>query len=171
MTDDKLEIGGVARAHGIKGEVAIVTHDDDSTILGELEKIFLGDVPYVIVSARATPHKGWLVALEGVADRNAAELLKGKPVFVARTDIEIAEGDVILDDMIGCAVQKADGTPWGTIVGVDAGEMQDVLIIHDGEVERMLPLVDVFVTEIDVDGKLVTVDPPDGLPETRIVGR
>jgi ribosomal 30S subunit maturation factor RimM len=39
-------------------------------------------------------------------------------------------------------------------------------VIHDGDVERLLPLVDAFVTEIDTDARVVTVDPPLDLPET-----
>ena len=31
----------------------------------------------------------------------------------------------------------------------------------------MLPLVDVFVKDIDLDARVVTVDPPEGLPESR----
>ena len=44
----------------------------------------------------------------------------------------------------------------------------DLLVIHDGEIERMLPLVDQFVTNIDVAAGIITVDPPEGLPEDRI---
>ncbi len=38
-------------------------------------------------------------------------------------------------------------------------------MIHDGDIERLLPLVDEFVTAIDVEAGVVTVDPPEGLPE------
>ena len=42
--------------------------------------------------------------------------------------------------------------------------MQDLLVIHDGELERLLPLVDEFVKVIDLSAGVVTVDTPDGLP-------
>lgn len=166
----RVEIGGVARAHGIRGEVVVVTHDPDSTVLDAVERIYVDGIAYAIAGARATP-KGWLVALEGIVDRNAAERLRGKPVEVARDDLALEDGDVLLADLVGCAVQRVSGEPWGTIVAIDAGPGQDLLVIHDGEVERLLPLVDAFVVGIDVAARRVTVDPPDGLPTSPIVHR
>jgi 16S rRNA processing protein RimM len=164
--DARVEIGGIARAHGIKGEVVIVTHDPDSDTLGAVETIYVAGTPRRIVQARDT-HRGWLVALEGVTTRNDAEALRGQVVEVDRDALELDEDDVLLNDLIGCAVKKLDGTPWGTVAAVEAGDFQDLLIIHDGDIERMLPLVDVFVTEIDLDHSVITVDPPEGLPESK----
>ena len=75
----RIEIGGVARAHGIRGEIVIFTHDPDSETLGNVTAIFVGGVERTITNARDT-HRGWLVAIEGVTTRNEAELLQGKPV-------------------------------------------------------------------------------------------
>jgi 16S rRNA processing protein RimM len=164
--DHRIEIGGVARAHGIRGEVAIVTHDPDSVILGSCGVIWIAGVEHTIVEARGT-QRGWLVLLAGIADRNAAELLRGKPVEVSREALELVEGDVVLHDLIGCKVVLPDGTPWGEVAAIDAG-LQDRLVIHDGAIERLLPLVDEFVTNIDLATRTVTVDPPDGLPENKL---
>jgi ribosomal 30S subunit maturation factor RimM len=65
-------------------------------------------------------------------------------------------------------VRRTDGSPWGTIFAVDPGEHQDLLVIRDGEIERLLPLVDEFVTSIDLESGIVTVDPPDDLPEGKV---
>ncbi len=164
--DPRLEIGGIARAHGIKGEVVVHTHDPDSTILGEIDSVWVGGVERTIVKARGT-HHGWLVALEGVATRNDAELLRGQVVEVDRTLLDLEEGEVLLDDMIGCQVVLPDGRAWGTIAAVNLGP-QDQLVIHDGEIERLLPFVDQFVTKIDIAAGVVTVDPPEGIPEDKI---
>lgn len=164
--DQRLEIGGIARAHGIRGEVVIHTHDPDSTILGELDVLWVGGVERKLLAARNT-QRGWLVQLEGVVTRNDAEALRGQAVEVDRAAIPREDGEVLLDDMIGCRVVLPDGRAWGTIAGILLGP-QELLVIHDGEVERLLPLVDAFVTHIDVAGGVVTVDPPEGLPEERI---
>ena len=167
--DARIEIGGVARAHGIRGEVVVITHDPDSEVLASVETVVIGGVERRIASARAT-QRGWLVALDGVATRNDAEALRGQPVEVARELLDLDDDDVLLDDLVGCAVVKLDGTPWGKVAAVEPG-MQDRLVIHDGEIERMLPLVDEFVTKIDLAAGVVTVDPPEGLPEARIRSR
>jgi 16S rRNA processing protein RimM len=164
--ESRIEIGGVARAHGIRGEVVIVTHDPDSSTLGSVPSVFIGGIERKIVQARDT-QRGWLVALEGVATRNDAEALRGQPVEIDRSALELDEEDVLLDDLIGCEVRLADGTPWGKIAEVMVGTHQELLVIHDGEVERLLPLVDQFVTNIDVEAGVVTVTPPDELPEMK----
>lgn len=162
-----LEIGGVARAHGIRGEIIVHTHDPSSDILGQVERVWIGGTPYDVREARDAT-KGWILALVGIETRNDAEKLHGKVLQIDRAALELVDGDVLLDDLVGCAVRLADGTAWGVIAAVDPG-MQDLLVIHDGEIERLLPLVDVFVTNIDLDARIVTVDPPEGLPESRLV--
>lgn len=168
--DPRLEIGGIARAHGIKGEVVVHTHDPDSEILGELESIYVGGVEKKILEARPS-EKGWLVLLEGVATRTDAEHLRGQVVEVDRELLELDDGEVLLDDLVGCKVVKPDGTPWGTVASIELSPAHEILVIHDGEIERMVPLVDQFVTNIDIAAGVVTVDPPEGLPESKVTGR
>jgi 16S rRNA processing protein RimM len=162
----RIEIGGVARAHGIRGEVVIVTHDPDSATLGSVASIYVGGVPRKVVQARDT-QRGWLVALDGITTRNDAEALRGKPVEVDREDLDLDADDILLDDLIDCEVRLPDGTPWGTIAEIMVGTHQDLLVIHDGEIERLLPLVDEFVTSVDLDAGVVTVSPPEDLPESK----
>lgn len=162
----RIEIGGVARAHGIRGEVVIVTHDPDSATLGSVDTIWVAGVERKVIGARDT-QRGWLVALEGVATRNDAEALRGQPVEVDRDALELDPDDVLLDDLVDCEVRLPDGTPWGTVAEIMVGAHQDLLVIHDGEVERLLPLVDEFVTTIDLDKGVVTVSPPEDLPQSK----
>jgi 16S rRNA processing protein RimM len=163
---DRIEVGGIARAHGIRGEVVVHLHDPESTVLEDAATLWVAGRRCEVEKARPGPH-GWLVKLASVPDRNAAELLRGSVVEVDRDAIEVGDDEVLLDDLIGCSVRRVDGSPWGVIVAIDFGA-QDRLIIHDGEVERQLPLVDAFVVGIDVDAGMVTVDPPDGLPESPV---
>lgn len=165
--DPRIEIGGVARAHGIRGEVVIVTHDPDSDTLDGATVVWIDGIERTITAARHT-HRGWLVQLAGIATRTDAEALRGKRVEVDRSALELADDDILLSDLVGCRVLLADGTPWGTIAAIDTHPLQDRLVIHDGAIERMLPLVDAFVTRIDLEAGTVTVDPPPGLPESKL---
>jgi 16S rRNA processing protein RimM len=164
--DARIEIGGIARAHGIRGEVAIHTHDPDSTVLERAESIWIDGIEHRVVEARSTP-KGWLVALAGLETRNEAEALRGRVVEVARETLELDDGDVLLHDLIGLKVQHADGHAWGEIANVEA-DFQDRLVIHHDGQEYLLPLVDELVTNIDLEAGVVTVVIPDGLPSIPI---
>lgn len=159
----RIEIGGVARAHGIRGEIAIVTHDDE-TDLAQLRSLWIAGVEREIVEARDAD-KAWLVSLKGVATRNDAEALRGQAVEVDRDQLDLEDDDVLLADLVGCVVKLPNGMPWGTIAAVDPHDHHDLLVIHDGDIERLLPMVEAFVIDIDMDNGVVTVDPPEGLPE------
>jgi 16S rRNA processing protein RimM len=160
----RVEIGGVARAHGIRGEIVIVTHDPDSDTLGKVESIYVGGIERKITQARDT-QRGWLIALDGITTRNDAEALQGQTVEVDRDMLELDDDDILLDDLVDCEVRLPDGTPWGTVYAVDPGAYQDLLVVHAGEVERLLPLIDEFVKSIDLDAGVIVVEPPEGLPD------
>ncbi|WP_428267482.1 ribosome maturation factor RimM [Haliangium sp.] len=162
---DLIDIGYVARPHGVRGALRVVTHHPESTSLLEVDELYLGRRRYRITSAR--PVQGAvLVELDGLRDRTRAESLRGRAVAVARDAIELDEGELLLADLVGCAVVLPDGSAYGTIAGVEVGP-QDRLVIHDGPIERLLPLVPEFVVDIDLDAERVVVAPPEGLPESR----
>lgn len=165
--DARLEIGFVRRAHGIRGELAIVTHDPESELLADVEAIWIAGRERRVTAARATP-QGWLIALADVPDRTTAETLQGQAVEVARELVPLEDGEVILDDLIGCEARLPSGESWGTIVAIDMGHMQDRLVVHFGDRERLLPVVDQFVGDVDLEAGVVTVTPPDGLPDAPI---
>jgi 16S rRNA processing protein RimM len=160
----RIEVGFVARAHGIRGELLAVPHDPASRTLAGARAVWIGGRRYPVRAARATP-RGFLILVEGVDDRTAAEGLRGAALEVEREEIPLAEGEVLLADLVGCRAQLPDGTPWGEIVALALGP-QVRLVVRDGDVERELPLVEALVPAIDLAGRVVTVDPPDGLPET-----
>ena len=163
VLSERVEVGYVAKPHGVRGELKIVLHNPDSDAFERAESIYIGELAAALESVRYVDG-AVLVAVDACPDRNAAEALKGEPVSVARADLDLAEGEVLLADLVGCAAVTAAGDAYGTIAEVVHGA-QDCLRIVDGDIERLLPLVDAFVLEIDVAAGRVVVDPPEGLPE------
>jgi 16S rRNA processing protein RimM len=159
-----LEIGYVARPHGVRGELRVVTHDPESTTLLDVDAIQLDGVPYRLEHVRQV-QGAFLLRLAGIGDRNRADALRGKRVAVDRELIPLEEGEVLLADLVGCDVVREDGSPYGTIAAIETG-VQDRLVIHDGDVERLLPLVPEFVIDVDLEEGRVVVAPPEDLPES-----
>jgi 16S rRNA processing protein RimM len=157
-----LEVGYVARAHGLRGEVRVHLHAAGSTALFDVEQVFVGGVPRRIVSARAGSG-AVLVLFEGIDDRAGAEALRGQPVAVRREDVPLAEGEYFLADLPGCEVVTEAGEPLGAVVAVEPGA-QDLLVIQDEQVERLLPLVPEFVRSVDVAARRIVVELPEDLP-------
>jgi 16S rRNA processing protein RimM len=163
VTASRVEIGVVSKAHGIRGEVVVMLHDAASTALDDVEIVFVAGVARKVVQARNTGG-AYLLLVEGIGDRDAAAALRGAVVEVDRDDLELGDDEVLLADLVGCTCVLEDGTAWGEIVAVEMG-MQDRLVIRDGNVERQLPVVDAFIADIDLERGIVTVTPPEGLPE------
>lgn len=163
-SDDRVEIGIVARAHGVRGEVRIALHNPESAALERAEAVFVGGREHAVLSARPVVGGAYLVVLDGVTDRDRAAGLRGQPVEVGRDDLDLEDEDVLLIDLVGCKVELTDGSDWGVVAGVETG-LQDRLVIHQGDIERQLPVADQFVIDVDLEGRRVVVDPPEGLPE------
>jgi 16S rRNA processing protein RimM len=163
MPAERVEIGIVSKAHGVRGEVVVILHDAESTALEDVETVHVAGVARKVVQARNTGG-AYLLAVEGITDRDAAAALRGAVVEVDRDALDLDEDEVLLSDLVGCKCVLEDGTAWGEIVAVEMG-MQDRLIIRDGNIERQLPVVDAFIADIDLENGVVKVTPPEGLPE------
>jgi 16S rRNA processing protein RimM len=167
----RVEVAYVARAHGIRGEVLAVPIVDGSTTLAGVDAVWIGERRYPVEKARPVPD-GYLLVLAGVGDRDVAHALKGSTLEVERDELALAEDEVLLADLVGCRVFTADGDAWGEVVAIELGP-QDRLVIHDVEakVERLLPVVDEFLADVDLERRQITVTPPEGIPEDPIRDR
>ena len=151
----RLEVGRVGRAHGLRGEVAVLLTSEREERLAPGATLHLGDRDLVVVSAR--PHQQrWLVCFEGVTDRAAAEALQGEVLSADALPSEA--GDLWVHDLIGAVVEDPSGTALGTVVAVEANPASDLLVL-DGD--RLIPLT--FLVRREPG--LVVVDPPAGLWE------
>ena len=81
MTASRVQIGVVSKAHGIRGELVVILHDPESTALDEVETVHVGGVARAVVQARNTGG-AYLLAVEGITDRDAAGALRGAVVEV-----------------------------------------------------------------------------------------
>jgi 16S rRNA processing protein RimM len=158
-SNNQLDVGFVSRAHGIRGALRIRAATD----LSALDTIDIDGTPRKIV--RAQPDKDeWIVFVEGIDDRDAAEALRGKPVRVDRDAIEVADDELLVADLVGCTVYDTSGASLGEVTGSFDSGAHEVLEVRrpDGK-EFMLPLVDAIVSAVDVTARKIVCDPPPGL--------
>lgn len=152
-----LEVGTIARAHGLRGQVVV------ELVTNRTERVSPGSVlqsdggPLEVVAATPGPGSGgrdrWIVTFLGVASREAAEALRGVTLRAEPLD----DPDVLwVHDLIGSAVVDADGTRHGTVTDVQANPASDLLVLDSG---GLIPLRFVVAQEAGV----VTVELPAGL--------
>ena len=167
-----LVVGRVAKAHGVTGEVVVEIRTDDpdtrfapGTILRGRAKAGL-DRSYTVDSARE--HSGrLLVRLDGVADRNAAESLKGTLFVVDSADLpRIEEPDEYYDHQLeGLQVRTTAGAQVGTVAEVLHTAAGELLSVRTDEGEVLVPFVSAIVTSVSLADQFIEIDPPEGLLE------
>lgn len=162
-------VGAVVKPHGIRGELCIDSHADSPLLFERVGRVFLrrGKAPAREFAVRASRvHQDRvLLTLEGVADRDAAEALRGFDLSVAATDLpEPEDHGLYLHELEGLAVRLPDGTPLGTLEGfLFAAGQETWSIRHPSGREILLPADPAFVRDIDLDAGVAVVEPPEGL--------
>jgi 16S rRNA processing protein RimM len=124
----RIALAAVAGAHGVKGEVRLKLFSDSVESLSRHKKLYVGDSERRLLSVR--PGKTPVARFEGVADRAAAEALRGSLVEVDRTALPpLEEGEYYHADIIGLPCEDRDGNAVGTVVAVEnygAGDLLEV---------------------------------------------
>ena len=162
MKADRVLLGVVAAPHGVRGLVRIKSFTEDPMAIGTYGLLSdeTGKKAYrveVLSAARGTV----LARIEGVADRTAAEALRGLRLYVERDALpDPGEREWYEADLIGLPAVGRDGRNWGKVVAFHDFGAGAVMEVSGGV---MLPFTDEAVPEIDVEGGKVVVDPPAGL--------
>ena len=159
---EKLQIGIVTRAHGVRGLVR-VRASSQALASPSIDRVWLRGREVRLVRVQAERGE-FLVELEGVHDRDQAEALRGAALEVERDLLPPpADDELYVADLVGCRVVDARGADLGEVAETFDSGAHEILIVRSGAREFMLPLVDAIVTAVDLDARRITCDPPPGL--------
>ena len=166
-----IAIGEVVGAFGLRGELKVAPLTDFPERFDETPTVYLGGdrTPYPVVGAHARRHQV-VLRLEGVVDAEGAEQLRGATIWIPEAQRHPLDRDqYYLHDLIGLEVRHVDGDLLGTVKDVLQGAGNDLLVVDDtGHTrETLLPLVKAFVKEVDLEHRIVRVDPIPGLFDDR----
>jgi 16S rRNA processing protein RimM len=170
-TEGLLAIGRVVRAHGLRGELRVEPFFAGSDALEHTTELWLaqsaddarGGVRHAVEWARPVP-KAFLLKLTGVGDRDAAEALRGRVVWVERSALPASDDDeYFLVDLVGAKVLGPEGEV-GTVIEVATHPSVDALIIRTADGRTLeQPLVPDWIARVSVAEKLVELATLDGL--------
>ena len=163
MEKKYLEAGEIVNTHGIKGEVKIVSWCDTPEFLCEFKVVYIDGKPVKVESAR--PHKNNVIAkLAGIHDIDAAMALKNKIVYIDRSKVKLPEGRHFIADLIGLEIRDADsGNVLGQITDVLTLPASEVYVVKGEGKEYMIPAVDEFIIETNVEDGFVRVRLIEGM--------
>jgi len=160
-------IGKVLDAHGTDGELKVKPFTDTPSYY-ESRAAVIVDAGKGLHShaVRKIRNAGalWVVALEGVADREAALALKGAELLLDASELRpLEEGEYFLDDLIGCEVEDLEGMRLGRVRGVIETGANDVLEVATDDGETLVPMTAEVVRQVDVAARRIRIAPLPGL--------
>lgn len=155
--NDNIIIGRIIKAVGVKGEIKVNPITDDMHRYVKLKTVYIGGVPYQILSCRFDKAFVYL-KLNGVVSREDAEKLIGDFIEIDRINAVIPEGGYLIADIEGCRFYLSDGTELGIVTDVAQYGAADVFTIEgNGKVCRC-PFLNRVIVKIDTDSKTIIAD-------------
>lgn len=165
MSEDLLLVGRVARAHGIRGHVIVNPETDFME-----DRFKVGRTLHVGPAERAREHEILevrfqqgrpIVRFDRIATMNEAEALAGSDLWLPASSIApLPDRTFYRHDLVGCEVRDIAGRVLGRVTDVEGSIDRSYLIVDES---TMIPMVDGICVAVDIAGRCVTVDPPDGL--------
>lgn len=166
--DDRVVVGRVVAAHGIRGEISIEPLTDNPERFRPGSRVWLsrpGGPERELEILNVRPHRGRLLArLSELEDRDAAEELRDAEVFVRESDLPPApEGSYYHFEIEGCRCRDIRLGSLGTVRRVLEDGGGELLEIVSGERVLLIPFVEPYLRKIDVESKIIELDLPEGL--------
>ena len=164
----RLAVARIGRPHGIKGEVTIEALTDrpgERFVAGNTLEC---DSPrhQALEISRVRVHQGvWMLTFNQIVDRNEAERLRNSRLY-AEVDLDQSvdeDESYHVEQLKGMKVQGIDGLEIGIVIDVENLPGQDLLKVETAKGERLIPMVQQFVEEINLNERRIVVRVPDGL--------
>ena len=163
-----LAVGRVTRAHGIRGEVAVMPLSQIESRFEAGSRLLVEGLGRTVTVSSARPNRGHglLVAFDEVPGRTEAEALAGRYLLIpAALAGELPDGEYWPHLLVGCEVATEEGRALGTIREVIHTPANDIWATEGPDGEVLLPALRDVVRTVDLAGRRVVVREVPGLTE------
>jgi 16S rRNA processing protein RimM len=168
-SNGKITIGKITRTRGLKGEVVIFPYTDDPDRFFLLKEVWVSGkkTSQLFQIEKAKKFKGnILLKFLGVNSPEAAMPLVNNFLEIEREKLlPLPQNRYYIFDIIGLKVLTNQGEEIGTIEDVVSLPANDVYVVKSGEKEYDIPAIKEVVKKIDLDKKIMVIQPLKGLLE------
>jgi len=162
-------VGAIAGAFGVKGEIRVRSFTGEPEALIDYAPFLDAKGKTILTIKSWRPlNDGLAIIAKEVATREDAIAMRNVKLFVPRARFPEADDDEYYHvDLIGLRVESLDGEVLGTVKNIIPG-VQDLLDISSPKGPWLLPFTQALVPVVDIAGKRLVADVPDGLlPEEK----
>jgi 16S rRNA processing protein RimM len=151
MSELRVRIGQIVGAFGLKGQVKVEALTNFESRFEKGSTVFIDDKPFLIQKFQIHKNRP-LITLQGVDHINKAEALQWK-FMEAEGEPELEDDEFLIEDLIGLRVVTEEGEELGIVTDIEDYPAHQIVLV--GEI--MIPLVDEFILEIDLDEEIMRV--------------
>lgn len=157
---DPVVIGTVVGPHGVRGTLK-VRPSGSGRHLREGVVPSVDDVRRRIIGARSTP-KGFLVQLDGIHNREEAEVLRGRDLTLDRSELDsLPDDEVYVGDLPGMLVVDEMGETLGEVKETFETPAHEVLVVKSGDEELYIPFTLEHIPDIDLESGRIVARPSE----------
>ena len=155
-------IGQISGIHGIRGGLKLFSYTDPRDRIFSYTpwwlKLDTGWSEYKPVQGRPAG-KALTVFLEGIDDRDAARLLLGSEIAVAREKFPaLSKGEYYWCDLVNLEVLDTRGVKLGILKELQETGANDVMVV-EGNGQLLIPwVIDEIVKQVDLQSGMIIVD-------------
>lgn len=130
--DSRILVGQFGAAVGVRGDLRLKSFTEDPHAIARYRSLCLDDGSAVSLGSLREQGRNLVASVKGVTDRNAAEALTGRDLFISRSELPETdtEDEYYFADLVGLEVRDADGNAAGSVVAVHDFGAGDILEIR-----------------------------------------
>lgn len=165
MATDRICVGAISGAFGIKGEVRLKSFCAEPEAIAAYAPLWTedGSRSFAVTITRSIPG-GLAARLSGVATKEAADALRGTSLFADRSKLpSLPDDEFYHADLIGLDVLDTGGAKIGTVRAVFNHGAGDILEVFapGRKTALLLPFTRTIVPTVDLTAGRIIVDPPE----------
>jgi 16S rRNA processing protein RimM len=168
MQDNLKEIGHFSRLHGYSGKLVISFINENPSILTKKITIWINVfgliTPFKIQEIQQLNKNKLVLTLLNV-NKNKAEELKNKSVFINPKDVDLTEEKFDKNNITGYDLFSNEEENLGKVSAVIKIKNNNLIQIYINETEVLLPFSEKTILVLDHSKKQIKLDIPDGLIE------
>lgn len=144
---DKIEIGKIVKAQGIRGDVKVIVFADDSFNFSSIKQVYVNNT-IAKVEKIYSVSGGYGVKLDIITSRNQAEEFRNCSVYVDKESINIESGRFFIADLIGKTVVLSTGETLGKITDIQNFGSADVFYISNNGKQILCSHIEGLIKEL-----------------------
>ena len=167
---DLVTIAKITKTRGLRGEVIADSLTDFPERFETLKTVFI--VRSNGETLESSLEKSWfqkgrvILKFAGFDSIEAAETLRDCEVCVPESEaVELAEDEFYEWELQTCEVETLDGVKLGRVKELLRTGGTEILVVEGREKDYLIPFAQKICTDIDLEKKLIRIDPPEGLLE------